>query len=117
MIHEIEQMIAGIDERIEWLTSLSPPRDVGFLISARGVLRGRRDDWEHGCSSEHVREAIAEIREIVGTTAELPRSRLRSRRSDEGCRDSGEHDMTRTTTSVTSNSPPRKRLSGRRTFC
>ena len=71
-LEEIDRMIAGIDQRIARLTSTTPPKDPGFLINARGLLRGLRDDWEHGCSREHVREQIAKVREIVdGKAAEM----------------------------------------------
>ena len=71
-VEDIDRMIAGINQEIARLTNLTPPKDAGFLINANGILRGLRDDWEHGCSREHVREQIAKIREIVeGKGAEL----------------------------------------------
>jgi len=62
----------SINQEIARLTNSTLPKDAGFLINANGVLRGLRDDWEHGCSQEHVDEQMAKLREIVdGKAVEL----------------------------------------------
>jgi hypothetical protein len=74
-VEDIDRMIAGLNQEIARLTNMTPPKDAGFLISANGILRGLRDDWEHGCSEEHVDEQMAKLREIVdGKWAELGES-------------------------------------------